>query len=200
MASMNFGRARATRLIPGGKLLFATTACLALVGLPAFANVVKSYTLTSPATVSDGSTLSGSWTVDFTTSTVLALNIAHSAGDFSASTFDLTGAPVVSNVGGFVPGDWLLQDYSTGGGFQNFNIVFNQITGAIFTGTAGFGSALDLNPGHSTAFTAFRLISGAGTTQATDVPEPATWAMMLVGFGALGAVLRRRRGLTALAA
>jgi hypothetical protein len=27
------------------------------------------------------------------------------------------------------------------------------------------------------------------------VPEPATWAMMLVGFGALGAVLRRRRAL-----
>ncbi|HEY2752600.1 MAG TPA: PEPxxWA-CTERM sorting domain-containing protein [Phenylobacterium sp.] len=27
-----------------------------------------------------------------------------------------------------------------------------------------------------------------------NVPEPATWAMMLLGFGALGAVLRRRRG------
>ncbi|HLZ77522.1 PEPxxWA-CTERM sorting domain-containing protein [Phenylobacterium sp.] len=26
-----------------------------------------------------------------------------------------------------------------------------------------------------------------------DVPEPAAWAMMLVGFGALGAVIRRRR-------
>jgi hypothetical protein len=25
------------------------------------------------------------------------------------------------------------------------------------------------------------------------VPEPATWAMMLVGFGAAGAALRRRR-------
>ena len=28
---------------------------------------------------------------------------------------------------------------------------------------------------------------------AAGVPEPATWAMMLVGFGALGATLRRRR-------
>ena len=27
------------------------------------------------------------------------------------------------------------------------------------------------------------------------VPEPATWAMMLMGFGGLGAILRRRRGL-----
>jgi hypothetical protein len=32
------------------------------------------------------------------------------------------------------------------------------------------------------------------------VPEPTTWAMMLVGFGGLGAVLRRRRGQFALAA
>lgn len=28
-----------------------------------------------------------------------------------------------------------------------------------------------------------------------SVPEPATWAMMIVGFGAVGATLRRRRGL-----
>lgn len=28
------------------------------------------------------------------------------------------------------------------------------------------------------------------------VPEPATWAMMLLGFGAIGFSLRRRRGLT----
>jgi hypothetical protein len=32
------------------------------------------------------------------------------------------------------------------------------------------------------------------------VPEPASWAMMLVGFGGLGAVLRRRRAATALVA
>jgi hypothetical protein len=32
---------------------------------------------------------------------------------------------------------------------------------------------------------------------AAGVPEPATWAMMLVGFGGLGAVMRRRRQLPA---
>jgi hypothetical protein len=30
------------------------------------------------------------------------------------------------------------------------------------------------------------------TATAGAVPEPATWAMMLVGFGALGMVMRRR--------
>jgi hypothetical protein len=33
-----------------------------------------------------------------------------------------------------------------------------------------------------------------------SVPEPASWAMMLIGFGGLGALLRRRRGQVALTA
>ena len=41
----------------------------------------------------------------------------------------------------------------------------------------------------------------AGTITITDhgVPEPATWAMMLLGFGAIGWQLRRRRSSLALA-
>lgn len=40
------------------------------------------------------------------------------------------------------------------------------------------------------------LLSPSQQTQVflTGVPEPATWGMLLVGFGALGGVLRRRRG------
>ena len=37
-------------------------------------------------------------------------------------------------------------------------------------------------------------IAGAG-----GIPEPATWAMMLMGFGGLGAMLRRRRAVHAAA-
>ncbi len=37
----------------------------------------------------------------------------------------------------------------------------------------------------------FALLDGVTVTQ--GVPEPATWAMMMVGFGALGVMLRRRR-------
>ena len=36
-------------------------------------------------------------------------------------------------------------------------------------------------------------------TLAAGIPEPATWAMLLAGFGALGAVLRRRRTASAAA-
>jgi hypothetical protein len=41
---------------------------------------------------------------------------------------------------------------------------------------------------------------GSITVGTGAVPEPATWAMMLVGFGGLGAVLRRRRGQASLTA
>jgi hypothetical protein len=63
-----------------------------------------------------------------------------------------------------------------------------------FTGTYSITTSGDLAP---------QVASGSGTfniTGAGGVPEPATWAMMLVGFGGLGAVLRQRRGRVALAA
>ena len=38
---------------------------------------------------------------------------------------------------------------------------------------------------------------GPGPVGAAAVPEPATWAMMIAGFGMVGALLRRRTGLIA---
>ena len=39
----------------------------------------------------------------------------------------------------------------------------------------------------------FEVDNAAGTFQPGAVPEPATWAMMIMGFGAIGATIRRRR-------
>jgi len=36
------------------------------------------------------------------------------------------------------------------------------------------------------------------SSSAVAVPEPATWALMILGFGAVGSILRRRRAVTAL--
>jgi hypothetical protein len=36
------------------------------------------------------------------------------------------------------------------------------------------------------------LLSIDGTPVPGPVPEPATWAMMVIGFGAVGAAMRRR--------
>jgi hypothetical protein len=38
----------------------------------------------------------------------------------------------------------------------------------------------------------FQLTGGAGTFTLSAVPEAATWAMMILGFGAVGTALRRR--------
>jgi hypothetical protein len=40
-------------------------------------------------------------------------------------------------------------------------------------------------------------LTGDGGGLAVAVPEPATWALMILGFGAVGAMLRRQRGLAA---
>ncbi len=52
-----------------------------------------------------------------------------------------------------------------------------------------------LNPsGDDNIFLEVFSVSGAGVVHGNGgVPEPATWAMMLMGFGGLGAVMRRRR-------
>ncbi len=54
----------------------------------------------------------------------------------------------------------------------------------VITIDAGFLAA---DPGYALSF------SDGITNPAPGVPEPTTWAMMLVGFGGLGCLLRRRR-------
>lgn len=64
-------------------------------------------------------------------------------------------------------------------GFFTPNVDSSYKVTLAVNGLSGGDQALDI-----------RVKVGAG---ATVVPEPATWAMMIMGFGAAGAVLRRRR-------
>jgi hypothetical protein len=50
-----------------------------------------------------------------------------------------------------------------------------------------FINDVDLTPGGSIA------LSGRTVGQIAAIPEPATWAMMLIGFGAVGVAMRRRK-------
>jgi len=85
-----------------------------------------------------------------------------------------------------------------------------------YNGAAIFGSpstlpafgrvSYDVGGGSQIASATIGKVSGANTTRfATDdfaaaVPEPATWLMMILGFGLIGGQLRRRKGKAALAA
>jgi len=86
-------------------------------------------------------------------------------------------------------------------------------TGTITTNVGGVSQVTFNSP--LTAFSSFVMTTRAGgdvlfggdrgqgyrldALSANVVPEPATWAMLILGFGLVGAVLRRRRHLVAIA-
>jgi hypothetical protein len=74
---------------------------------------------------------------------------------------------------------------ATGNYFLGYNLFASN---PVFTGGALTGWSRNPSPYQTGPYSL--LITGAGNG---GVPEPSTWAMMLVGFGGLGAVLRRKR-------
>lgn len=120
---------------------------------------------------------------------------AVGGGPFSLASFDIaTSGP--SNNGG-------LSFIATG--YLN-NLVVGTTTGALtnqFVTFSGFANVDRI------VFDGAGVVGGQGggfeldnfvlnSTITAAVPEPSTWAMMLIGFGAIGASMRRRR-LTAIA-
>ena len=69
-----------------------------------------------------------------------------------------------------------------------------------FTG-AGSPTTLALAAGHGGNGGAFfdRISVTTSGVHTAPVPEPATWALMIMGFGLTGAMLRRRRATLAVA-
>ena len=84
--------------------------------------------------------------------------------------------------------------FGTGGAsqfqFQSPSSGFAQFGGAtVFSGSL---NSPVFNPG-TYAFTGFTSGTLTISNAMAAVPEPATWAMMMVGFGAAGFVMRRRK-------
>lgn len=86
------------------------------------------------------------------------------------------------------------------------NDTVNPIVGQTFASlsSAGFRylefrptSVLALNPYSPTSYGLNELRVYGGEPSVGGVPEPATWAMMILGFGAAGAVIRGRRRVAA---
>ncbi|MEO7410613.1 MAG: PEPxxWA-CTERM sorting domain-containing protein [Sphingomicrobium sp.] len=111
-----------------------------------------------------------------------------SGGTFALGAFD--GSAVAGGVGtgatslfvqGFLLGNLVNSGNFTinGGGFTNFSGLAGTFDRLTFDGINGEG-------GFQLDNINLRAVEGA-------VPEPSTWAMMLIGFGAVGYSMRRRR-------
>jgi uncharacterized repeat protein (TIGR03803 family) len=105
------------------------------------------------------------------------------SGNYSTnygSVFSLTQDGVMTSL-------YTFTDYNIGGGPQGG--LYADASGALY-GMASFGGGFGLGTIFKLTDTGFAVASVGG------VPEPASWAMLVLGFGVVGAATRRRRALT----
>ena len=106
-----------------------------------------------------------------------------------ASVPIIDGGPAWSPLGGSSGGCW-----DDGCGYTGWiNSTYN------ISDAGNYVLAFGVTNWSDTAFDsgmAFSGITVAGVPVDNAVPEPGTWAMMLLGFGAVGFAMRRRRGAT----
>jgi hypothetical protein len=147
-------------------------------------------------TVADGPPVAPVWTSNppvYSGLTAAAHLFGGSPSRYAISTVDSNPADI--NFMAHVDG-WSDPQYLTGAGVPEGY--------SLDTGGGGYNS----NPGYQSAYSAYVFdhacgvyyCSAGGGESATNyafraVPEPATWAVMLIGVAGLGAVLRNRRKL-----
>jgi len=142
----------------------------------------------------------------------LLYNFTATAAEYPSFSFNIDSNPSSFNMGAY---SFMVnvQNYTVNGapasstpGFTFYTSVdgggLNSPTTSYF-GQQLFSGTLStptLSTGKFTLFSSNSLAIALGTLNVTSaVPEPATWAMMLVGFGMIGATARYRRRATKIA-
>lgn len=129
----------------------------------------------------------GKWNLAYTLSAGLGL-VGNNTTSGTTGLFGLTGQVVGDSV------QLYATSYAIGDTDQTYLYGITDLLGASAQAGQTF-AMLDAAPVDSK----FRGLSFAPTSPTAAVPEPGTYAMMILGFGALGFVLRRRQGVASAA-
>jgi len=107
---------------------------------------------------------------------------------YKASTARITGFWGVDNLGSVLLNRNVTGNLLTGANTSNFTVLHSFTIASGFTAGINTLSILGFDTGSPAAVR----FDGLVLTADRAVPEPATWAMMVVGFGLVGAAVRRR--------
>lgn len=106
------------------------------------------------------------------------------SGDLAILQTFLAGVFVGQTVIALTPNDVLDQTISyAGGAFDSFTFAYTNSVGLPFTGGNGVNTGL------------IEVIDNITFEGVGGVPEPSAWALMILGFGGVGAAMRRRQRL-----
>lgn len=175
-------------------LLVAAASAAMIAGAPASA---ATYIVSANSTGTSLGTIIAGKTYKFTTTgTVDLVGDQIPGGSFNVNADGIPVGPVTApSYGYFNPNGSDIADgvYGPGGPGVNFGSLIGTFGGNYFkigtsltqsfaTGGALFARINDINENNSGSF----------TVNVTAVPEPATWAMMISGFGMVGGLMRTR--------
>ena len=166
-------------------IMIAAAATVAVIAPANAATYLLNYTATS------GAPLPTTAKITITTSDTLNLaggyDILAATGNFKvgATTTAITGLAPLNPPG-----------FSTDNVYFNANPVFT-VAGLGVSFAGGFANLWGNAPSDYSFYTSLDgsncPVATSGTLSTTRVPEPAAWALLIVGFGMVGAVARRRK-------
>ncbi|WEK41727.1 MAG: PEPxxWA-CTERM sorting domain-containing protein [Candidatus Sphingomonas colombiensis] len=160
----------------------AALSTVAMLGTAAPASAAAVFNLDNVKLV-DGGTLSGTFTTSDDLATLIGFSITSSTnsgwpyGSYTGTTYTFGNATALF---------WnAAQGLSATFSNAKLNVFFNSPLTS--TGTSLNQTTSETEKGYNRYLT-----SGSVSAVAGAVPEPATWAMMIAGFGLVGAAMRRR--------